>query len=99
MGRVQGKVAMVTGGARDLGYDYDWLYHHELSHEWWGNLVTARDWKDFWIHEGIGTYMQALYIERKFGPEAYRTEMRRRRRSLGNRTPVAPREPRHVPPS
>jgi aminopeptidase N len=22
-------------------HGYDWLHHHELGHEWWGNLVTA----------------------------------------------------------
>lgn len=73
---------------------YDWLHHHELSHEWWGNLVTCRDWKDMWIHEGIGTYMQALHLERLRGPEAYRQEMAEKRKGLANRLPVAPREPR-----
>ncbi len=71
---------------------YDWLHHHELSHEWWGNLVTCRDWKDMWIHEGIGTYMQALHLERLRGPEACRREMARARRALVNVLPVAPRE-------
>ena len=37
------------------------------SHEWWANLVTCRDWKDMWIHEGFGTYMQALYLEQPLG--------------------------------
>jgi aminopeptidase N len=81
-------------GDRDLGYDYDWLYHHELSHEWWGNLVSARDWKDFWIHEGIGTYMQALYLERRFGPEAYHRKMRFDLKRVMNRGSVAPRDAR-----
>ena len=69
---------------------YDWLHNHELAHEWWGNLVTCRDWKDMWIHEGFGTYMQPLYRERRFGKEAYREEMRKQ--STMNRSPVAPRE-------
>lgn len=71
--------------------DYDWLHHHELAHEWWGNLVTCRDWKDMWIHEGIGTYMQPLYLERKFGKLAYMAEMAKQRRQLRNIKPVAPR--------
>lgn len=71
---------------------YDWLHDHEMSHEWWGNLVTCRDWKDMWIHEGIATYMQALYLEHKEGPEAYRSEMARERRQIVNRSAVAPRE-------
>jgi len=76
------------------GFRYDWLHHHELSHEWWGNLVTARDWSDFWIHEGIGTYMQALYLERKFGPEAYRKKLQQDLARVQNKGTVAPREPR-----
>ncbi|MCA8974541.1 MAG: M1 family metallopeptidase [Planctomycetes bacterium] len=69
---------------------YDWLHNHELAHEWWGNLVTCRDWKDMWIHEGFGTYMQPLYRERRFGREAYDEEMRKHRTM--NRAPVAPRD-------
>lgn len=71
---------------------YDSLHHHEMSHEWWGNLVTNRNWKDMWIHEGIGTYMQALYLERKFGRGAYLDEMRAHR-SFRLAIPTAPREP------
>jgi aminopeptidase N len=69
---------------------YDWLHNHELSHEWWGNLVTCRDWKDMWIHEGFGTYMQPLYRERRFGRDAYNREMQKQR--MMNQSPIAPRE-------
>lgn len=81
-------------GDPDLGYDYDWLHHHELSHEWWANLVTARDWNDFWIHEGIGTYTQALYLEQRFGEEAYRKKLASDLKRVKNRGTVAPRDPR-----
>ncbi len=79
---------------RRTGFDYDWLHHHELAHEWWGNLVTCRDWKDMWLHEGFGTYMQALYLESRFGPEAYAKEMGDKRASLNNRRAVAQRRTR-----
>jgi aminopeptidase N len=78
-------------GGRYTDHDYDWLHNHEFAHEWWANLVTCADWKDFWIHEGIGTYMQALYLERRFGPEAYHEKMKVDRRGIINRGPVAPR--------
>ncbi len=71
---------------------FDWLHHHELSHEWWANLVTCSDWKDMWIHEGFGTYMQALYAEERKGPAGLQKFMRRIRAQLGNRKAVAPRE-------
>jgi aminopeptidase N len=62
--------------ANGLGYKnneegFDWLHHHELAHEWWGNMVTAKDWSDFWIHEAIGGYMQALYTEKLNGKKSY----------------------------
>ncbi|MEX1025607.1 MAG: M1 family metallopeptidase [Planctomycetota bacterium] len=72
-------------------YGYDWLHHHELSHEWWGNLVTCRDWKDMWIHEGFGTYCQALYVEELHGQEAYHATIAEHRRSISNQGPLAPR--------
>lgn len=74
--------------------DYDDLMQHELAHEWWGNLVSVADWKDFWIHEGFGTYMQALYTEHRRGNQAYYDIMRHFRRMIDNRAPMAPRESR-----
>ena len=81
----------MTGG-RDWGFDA--LHHHELAHEWWGNLVTNADWKDMWLHEGFGTYMQALYAGHIGGPERYRAYLAGERAHIANRTPVAPRESR-----
>ncbi len=77
---------------RKQSFDYDWLHHHEMCHEWWANLVTCRDWKDMWIHEGIGTYMQGLYIESRRGRAQYLVQAQQWRRSLVNQRPVAPRE-------
>ena len=76
---------------RGIESGYDWLHHHELAHEWWGNLVTNADWKDMWVHEGIGTYMQALYLEELRGVEGYHEEMARNRTRLNNKRAVAPR--------
>ncbi len=73
-------------------FDYDWLHHHEMCHEWWANLVTCRDWKDMWIHEGIGTYMQGLYIESRRGRAQYLVQAQTWRRTVVNARPVAPRE-------
>ncbi len=78
----------------DTHFDYDWLHHHELAHEWWGNLVTAKDWADFWIHEGVGTYMQPLYLERKFGREAYDKKMKLDLLRVLGKAAMAPRAPR-----
>ncbi len=75
-------------------YGFDALHHHELAHEWWGNLVTNSDWRDMWIHEGFGSYMQALYIEELFGEESYHSFMADTRGGIRNQHPVAARESR-----
>jgi aminopeptidase N len=72
----------------------DWLMFHELGHEWWGNLVTASDWRDFWLHEGFQSFMDTFYLEKLRGKEAYFQAMNNRVHSLRNMQPVAPRESR-----
>lgn len=74
-------------------HGYDWLHHHELGHEWWGNLVTAKDWSHFWIHEGLCTYMQALYAEEREGLMAYHHALYENRRRIRNQYPVVPATP------
>jgi aminopeptidase N len=78
----------MTGGV-DWGFDA--LHHHELAHEWWGNLITNADWKDMWIHEGFGSYMQALWLEDTQGIARYHEFMANIRPLIGNRAPAAPR--------
>jgi len=75
-------------------YGFDWLMFHELGHEWWGNLVTASDWRDSWLHEGFQSFMDTLYLERLQGKDAYMKGMTNRIRHLRNMQPVAPRESR-----
>ena len=70
----------------------DWLMLHEFGHEWWANLVTASDWRDFWIHEGFQSFMDTLYVEETKGKEAYFAAMKARQRGFKNKQPVAPRE-------
>ena len=74
-------------------HGYDWLHHHELGHEWWGNLVTAEDWRHFWIHEGLCTYMQALYAEEREGVMAYHHALYENRRAIRNQHALVPEKP------
>jgi aminopeptidase N len=69
----------------------DGLMLHEFGHEWWANLVTARDWNDFWIHEGFQSFMDTLYVEDTKGKEAYFAAMKVRAKGTRNIQPVAPR--------
>src|SRR5215213_2200160 len=52
-----------------------WLGAHEFAHQWWGNMVTCRDWNHFWLNEGIATFIAAAYLEHRFGRAAYLREI------------------------
>ena len=52
-----------------------WLAAHEFAHQWWGNMVTCRDWNHFWLNEGIATFIAAAYLEHRFGRAAYMREI------------------------
>jgi aminopeptidase N len=53
----------------------DWAIAHELIHQWWGNLITCETLKDFWLNEGITTFMTAAWKEHRYGRVAYEAEL------------------------
>lgn len=67
---------------------------HELAHEWWGNKISAREWDDFWIQEGLATYAEVLYVEEKLGAKSARDYLERLRGELENETPLVAGRPR-----
>ncbi|MGE3465636.1 MAG: M1 family metallopeptidase [Pyrinomonadaceae bacterium] len=71
---------------------FDWLMFHEYGHEWWANLVTASDWRDFWIHEGFQSFLDTFWVEETKGKEAYFAAMKNRAKGFKNKQAVAPRE-------
>jgi len=52
-----------------------WLAAHEFAHQWWGNMVTCRDWNHFWLNEGIASFIAAAYLEHRFGRAIYLREI------------------------
>lgn len=52
------------------------LISHELSHSWFGDLVTCKSWKELWLNEGFATFMEAVFKEHKEGRDAYLVQMR-----------------------
>lgn len=55
--------------------DREPLFAHEIAHQWYGDAVSELDWHHIWISEGFATYLTDLYIENKYGREAFLASM------------------------
>ncbi|NOZ61930.1 MAG: hypothetical protein GXO74_09645 [Calditrichaeota bacterium] len=53
------------------------LIAHELAHQWWGDLLTCRDWTNSWLNEGFATYFASLWTEYSRGEDAFDYTMQR----------------------
>lgn len=47
--------------------DNDYIVAHEMSHHWFGNLVTCEDWSNLTLNEGFANYSEYLWLEHKYG--------------------------------
>ncbi|MBE3558261.1 MAG: HEAT repeat domain-containing protein [Ktedonobacteraceae bacterium] len=45
---------------------------HELAHQWFGDLVTCRDWPNGWLNEGFATYFEELWNEHDRGSDEFK---------------------------
>jgi aminopeptidase N len=66
---------------------YESVYAHELSHEWFGNLITCEKAEEMWINEGFATYCALLINEILYRDDApdidgYKTGIRDLHRSV-----------------
>jgi len=55
---------------------------HETSHQWWGNIVAWRSYRDQWLSEGFAEYSGILYTGKRENAKAARDLIRECRDSL-----------------
>ncbi|MBP87433.1 MAG: hypothetical protein CMJ64_12035 [Planctomycetaceae bacterium] len=45
----------------------DGLVAHELAHQWYGDLLTCKDWGEIWLNESFATFFELLWTEEDLG--------------------------------
>ncbi|HYA34598.1 MAG TPA: DUF3458 domain-containing protein, partial [Candidatus Binataceae bacterium] len=49
------------------------------AHQWWGDLLTCRDWAHAWLNEGFATYFEAMWCEEDKGADEFAWNLRQDR--------------------
>ncbi len=52
------------------------LMAHELSHHWWGDLMTCETQEDMWLNEGMASYSERLFLEWTYNYGKYIAEVK-----------------------
>ena len=73
-------------------YGFDWLFQHELAHEWFGNVMTHVTVSDMWLHEGFGAFMQPEYAREVLGDAAFHASLYSTYLKINACNAIAPRE-------
>ncbi len=72
---------LIPNSDRASKYTYSFIAH-ETAHQWWGNIVAWRSYRDQWLSEGFAEYSGVLYTGLRDKPKAARELLDEMRRSL-----------------
>lgn len=68
-------IAYPQSAIGSLSYETE-LMAHELSHHWWGDLMTCETQEDMWLNEGMASYSERLFLEYTYNYDRYLTDVK-----------------------
>lgn len=69
-------IGFMTYYLNTLSAEAEHTMAHELSHHWFGNLVTCKTASEMWLNEGWARYNEHLFFERLYGDSVYTSAVR-----------------------
>ncbi len=54
----------------------EFVFIHEIAHQWMGDMMSIKDWSDIWIKEGFATLAEELWIRETKGEDVFKSAMR-----------------------
>jgi aminopeptidase N len=69
------------------------LIAHELAHQWWGDVVTCKNWRHLWLNEGFASYFDPLYFEYSRGRDEFDYVMYKDQQAALNTDKTLPHKP------
>jgi aminopeptidase N len=68
---------IVLASPVDLTRWKEYFLAHEIAHQWWGQCVTWKTYRDQWLSEGLAQFSTAQFLKRTYGQNAYTDIMER----------------------
>jgi aminopeptidase N len=58
------------------------LLAHEIAHQWFGDMLSEKNYSHVWLSEGFATYMTDIYFESKYGKDSAAARLRKERKDV-----------------
>jgi hypothetical protein len=63
---------------------------HELSHQWWGGVISWKTYQDQWLTEGLAQFSTLLYLQDSMGENQFRKVLASAKKWVSRRSDAGP---------